>query len=79
MTRKQKDHDSILKQLEEKTEKMQEMNQKIMEQDNDLRVLTMEVEAFEERFEDLNLLSNEKDQEVTSLRMQEQSKELLST
>ncbi|XP_063679445.1 centrosomal protein of 135 kDa-like [Bolinopsis microptera] len=67
---KEKEQDTLLQQLDEKTEKIHEINQKFMKQDNELHVLTMEIKAFEDKFSEQKQLVGQKDQEVASLRKQ---------
>ena len=47
-------------QLDEKTEKIHELNQKFMKQENELHVLTMEIKAFEDKFSEQKQLSGQK-------------------
>ena len=57
---KEKEQDTLLQQLDEKTEKIHEINQQFIKQDNELHVLTMEIKAFEDKFSEQKQLAGQK-------------------
>ena len=57
---KEKDQDKLLCQLDGKTEKIHDMNQKFLKQDNELHLLTMEIKTFEDKFAEQKQLSAQK-------------------
>ena len=57
---KEKDQDNLLCQLDEKTEKIHDMNHKFLKQDNELHLLSMEIKTFEEKFVEQKQLTTQK-------------------
>eukprot|EP00116_Pleurobrachia_bachei_P001323 sb/3461585/ len=70
LVEKEKDRDTLLTQLDEKTEKLYEMNQKFLKQQNELQVLTLEIRSFEDKFREQKMQSGQKVQEAEGLRKQ---------